>query len=414
MPPVLRPLRDRALALLWCGLAASAVGDELFSVAISWVAVQVLGTGAGYLRALQALVILGVALLAGRWADRRPHRRVMILADLGRAATLAVLVLAWLAAGSPPAWCLVGGVVAVAAGQALFRPALQATLPQTVRAAADLPAANALLDSTDRIARLLGPGLVSVLTVVLPLVHFVTVDVVSFLASAGAIGAVVRLRPSEPHAAPGPETILDSMRRGFRALLAHRVLGTSLLLAPVISGAWNVFMFFGIPLLITQSGRAGSVGLADYGLVVMAYGSTNLLTALIVGGRQIPLRPAGWVFGADILFSVGIGTMGLAGLVLTPAWLIVGLCAAAALTAINGPFGDIPIAVLAQTRLHPRNQAAAMRALLVSRNLGALAGLLAAPALFNAWGVAPVFVASAAVMTVLSAVAGWRCRDALS
>src|SRR3712207_5491034 len=35
-PRLLRPLRTPAVALLWGGLAASAIGDQLFAVVLSW------------------------------------------------------------------------------------------------------------------------------------------------------------------------------------------------------------------------------------------------------------------------------------------------------------------------------------------------------------------------------------------
>jgi len=78
-------LRDRRIAMLCAGLALSAVGDQLYQVAVSWVAVNALGSSAGYLSALQAATFL-VVLLIGSWVDRYDERRVMIVADLARAA----------------------------------------------------------------------------------------------------------------------------------------------------------------------------------------------------------------------------------------------------------------------------------------------------------------------------------------
>jgi MFS transporter, DHA3 family, macrolide efflux protein len=44
---ILRPLRGRSMALLWGGLSLSAVGDQLYAVALTWIAVGVLGSNAG-------------------------------------------------------------------------------------------------------------------------------------------------------------------------------------------------------------------------------------------------------------------------------------------------------------------------------------------------------------------------------
>ena len=413
LPPVLRPLRDPALALLWGGLATSAIGDQLFSVALAWIAVEALGAAAGYLTALQAATILAVALLAGRWADRRPHRRMMVAADLFRAATLLAVIAGWSLRGTPPAWSLVLAVLALAGGSALFRPALQATLPATVGDPAKLPAANALLDTTERIARLLGPGIVGLLSTLLPLGHFVTLAAATFAGSAGAGAGIGRLRPVAASSPPARETMLASVARGFTAMRRHRVLGYALLTGPLLSGVWNGTMFFGLPLLIAATGRRGSDGLAAYGLVIACYGSTNLVTTLVVGGWGMPEHPALRVFGADALYGLGVLGMGGAALLLPPAWVLPGICTAAAVGAINGPLADIPLAVLRQTRLAASDQAAAMRAILVATNLGTLLALLAAPSGLRAIGVAPAFVLAGAACIAAGMLGALRHRDAL-
>jgi DHA3 family macrolide efflux protein-like MFS transporter len=60
VPPmrIFHPLRRLPVALLWGGLCLSALGDQLYAVALIWIAVGVLGANAGYLGALQALVAL--------------------------------------------------------------------------------------------------------------------------------------------------------------------------------------------------------------------------------------------------------------------------------------------------------------------------------------------------------------------
>jgi hypothetical protein len=61
---LLRPLRDAPIALLWGGLATSAVGDQLYAVVLSWIAVAVFGAAAGYL--------IPTALIADRSAGVGP------------------------------------------------------------------------------------------------------------------------------------------------------------------------------------------------------------------------------------------------------------------------------------------------------------------------------------------------------
>jgi hypothetical protein len=57
----------------------------------------------------------------------------------------------------------------------------------------------------------------------------------------------------------------------------------------VINSGWNAAFFVGLPLMIEQAGVTGpgGAGLAAFGLVISGYGSTNLLTTLIVGGSGV-------------------------------------------------------------------------------------------------------------------------------
>ena len=376
---VLRPLRIPSVALLWAGLATSSVGDQLFAVVLNWAAVGVFGAAAGYLSALQAATTLLAAMTLGAWADRRDHRATMIGADIGRAAILVVVVIAWTSRGTPPAWSLIVCVLALAAGQALFRPALQATVPTLVDHAALLPATNGLLDTTERIARLLGPGLVALASGVLPLVHFVSLDAATFLVSAAAVASIARLRPVERLAASARAPMLDTILRGFRAVRRDRLLSYQLRSNGIVNGAWYAAYFLCAPLVLT---RAGS-GLASYGMLISAYGSTNLMGTLVVGSFGIARRPERLIFGGNLFLGLGIVLLGVTATLAPPAWLLPLFCACAALSAIGGPMQDITTATLRQTVLPRGDLAAGVRAFMVVNALGMLVTLLGAPAVIG-------------------------------
>jgi hypothetical protein len=50
---IFRPLRGRSMALLWGELSFSAIGDQRYAVAMTWIAVGALGSNAEYLCALR-------------------------------------------------------------------------------------------------------------------------------------------------------------------------------------------------------------------------------------------------------------------------------------------------------------------------------------------------------------------------
>lgn len=399
-------MRHGAIAALWGGLATAAIGDQLYAVALSWIAVGLFGSAAGYLTALQAAVVLITALLSGTWADRLDYRRLMIGADMTRAAVLVLVVVVWMMLGRPPAWGLVLAVVVLAIGQALFRPALQAILPDLVTTPALLPATNALLDTTDRIARLLGPGIVALLAASLPMMHFLSLDAAAFLVSAFAVTLVGRWRPTMPavaRAAPAP--FLRGMARGFHAMWRQPLLAYVLLSSGIINAVWYIALFLGLPLLIGRLGIVGpgGTGLGAYGLVISCYGSTNLLTTLIVGGRGLPARPARLMCGGNLIFGSGIALLGLAMLLpMPPSLRLPCLLLTAAFAAIGGPMSDITIATLRQTLLPRGDIAPAMRAYLVMNSLGLLTAMLIAPRALDLLGIAPVVMLGGGIVATMA------------
>ena len=409
---LLRPLRTREVALLWGGLSLSAVGDQLYAVALSWIAVSVFGTAAGYLTALQAAVVLLAALGIGRWADRWDAQASLIGADLVRTAALLALVGSWLASGQPGALPLIAAVVILASGQAVFQPALQLVLPRLVSEPGLLPAANALMDATDRSARLLGPGLIALLAGVLPTVHFLSLDAASFLLSATAV-LLIRRRRKLPIAAPRREEgIWASIGRGARAMSAHRLLGYVLRTTAMVNGAWYAAYFLALPLLIEQRGLEGpgGTGLGAYGLIIAAYGCTNLAATVLLGGRPMPARPQFQMFGGGLIVGAGTVLLGLAALLPT-AWTLPALAAAAALGAVGGPMKDIPVAVLRQTRLAARDLAAGMRAYIAANSAGALVAMLLAPSLLHRFGTATVILGCGALLAATGLFGLLRHRD---
>ncbi len=403
-------LRIAPVALLWSGLSLSALGDQLYAVALSWIAVDVFGQAAGYLRAFAALAGLVATLGVGSWADRLDQHWGMVAADLGRAAILAVLVLSWQIIGAPTALMLVLVIVVLAVGEAMFRPALQTVLPHLVADRQVLQAANGLLDATDRSARLIGPGLIAAIASVVPMVGFFAIDAVSFLLSALAVLGIARLRPDLPETRLArPDSVVASILRGVRAMAAHRLMRFFLATVGPFNGAWVAVYYFVLPLMIAEQYPGGD-GLAEYGLVISAYGCTNLASNIVLASRRLPENPQFLMNFGNLIVGVGILLIGLSSL-LPAQWRFAGYCLSAAVGAIGGPMKDLPMAVLRQTRLHPADMPAAMRAYMSASNAGTLLALAITPALLMWLGDRPVVLLCALVYFVVAGLGLVRFRD---
>jgi len=397
------------MALLWGGLALSSIGDQAYAVAFAWIVVEAFGAAAGWLVALGPCVLLLSLLFGGRLADRWQPLRAMIGADVIRAVVLLAVVAAWSIAGAPSPAALIAAVLALGAGQAVFRPALQAVVP----ALADrdtLPAANAVLDATERIARLIGPALAGTLAAFVPIRHLLTVDAGSFLCSAAALWMIQRRTRLPVQTARGGGSVLASMVHGVQVMRRHDLLGYVLPMGGVLNGTWYVVFFLILPLMVAAHGLVGpgGTGIAAYGAVISAYGCTNLVANLVVGSRPMPARPARQIFWGNMMLGGGmcglavIEAVGMPSAALLPAY-----AAAAAFCAVGGPMQDIPVAVLLQTELPRADIQAATRAYMAASQAGLLAGLLLAPALLTVLPTAAV-VALCGIVTLALGAEGFR------
>ena len=82
---VLSVLRDRSVATLFASQVFSALGDNVYNLALVWIAVLVAGARAGWIVSVQLVSTLLFSVAGGVAADRWDRRRAMVLADLGRA-----------------------------------------------------------------------------------------------------------------------------------------------------------------------------------------------------------------------------------------------------------------------------------------------------------------------------------------
>jgi MFS transporter, DHA3 family, macrolide efflux protein len=369
----LNVFRTPHLAILWSGQMLSAIGDQCFGVAIIWITTHLLGSMAGVIGALGMLVALLANLPGGVLADRWPRRRTMISTDLLRAlfaGTLALLAVS----GALQIWQLILLSVGLETLGALFDPALIASLPRLVKDRQQLYSTNALMDGTQRMARILGPGLTGLLLLILPLTQFFTLDAVSFALSALSIFVLVRHFPVRNTPAGEKQSerkgqIFADMRVALRQLRAHRALAWALGSLGLNNIAWSATFFIGIPLLVARMPGASA---GTYGLIVSAYGVGNVLS-LFLTGNLARTRNLSLMFGGQIVLGLGFLFIGISS---TSVLVMIG----AAIAAFGSPVGDLILLTMIQTDFPPE-QVGKMYSLgrLISRTGLMLGSALAAP-----------------------------------
>jgi len=386
----LRALRHKHLAVLWLSQVLSAIGDNFYAITIVWMAVRVAGSGAGYVVAAQSLAGLVFGLLGGVFADRWNRRTTMIVVDLIRAFAVGALpllsLLGWL-----QLWHMaVVGAVIGALG-ALFDPALQASLPALAEDRQLLQATNGLMDMTRRLARAIAPSIVGVLAAFLPLSQFFTLDAISFVISAVAISSLGRRFRWQPERrrvrSRAIAGVATEIAQSGRLVYTHKPLAWSLGGGGFTNLAWNIAFLVGVPLL-AQHVLSGSIG--AFGLIVGAYGVTNVIGNLIIGSVTIHRRVA-------MLFA-GRLVMGAGFLVLASAHSVPAAVIGSGIAAFGGPMGDLVQLTMIQTDF-PSSQIGKVYSLRSTiSGVGGSLGLLLAVPLFARFSVAAVIAVCALVM----------------
>lgn len=364
------------LALLWSGQVLSAMGDFFYQIAMLWIAIKTAGSQGGILIAgVEAAAALLFGLLGGIYADRWNRRAIMITVDLLRALAVGSLPLLALG-GQLRFWQLIIVAILVGSLGSLFNPALQASLPALVSDKAMLQATNGLMDVTRRLARTLGPSLAALLVTFLPLTQFFTIDAFSFLLSAGAVtlmGSRFAWQPKhDEQRRAGPAGLADDLLQGFQTVRSHPPIVWAIFAGGIISAAWTAGFVIGVP-LFADNVLKGNI--SAYGLIVASYGAGNVISNLVIG--SLPLhRPVGTMLLGRLIVGGGFLLM-----VSMPSLPIAML--GAALAALGGPMGDIPLAIMIQTELPSHHIGKVYSLYDMISSLGNILGPILAAPLYN-------------------------------
>ncbi len=251
--------RNRAFTLLWTGQLISTVGSALSSLAASILIFRLTGSAlsVGLMLMATAAPSLLVGLVAGVFVDRFDRRRIMIAADLLRAA-LALLIPFLVPLNI--LWLYIIVALSSAIGQ-FFEPAHDSVMPE-VATDEELAAANSLMAISSFGSTAIGFAASGLIASHYPIAWAFYADALSFLVSAAAI-LLVRVQPLD---APAEDTsvrvVLHNLRAGLRVLFDTPIL-RSLLLSSV-----PVLIGFGLSnaLLLPFAIRALHASEFEYGL----------------------------------------------------------------------------------------------------------------------------------------------------
>ena len=308
-PKIVEPLRIRDFRLLSAGMTVSLLGDGIYLVAIAWQVYELSD-------APTALSLVGLAwtaplllcvLLGGVVSDRFDRRRIMIAADLVRAAAIGGLG-ALSVLGVLELWHVIALVAVYGAGEAFFGPAQAAILPQIVPKRL-LVEANSVAQLLNPLAmRLAGPAIGGVAVAMLGTGGAFLLDAASFLVSAAAL-ALMRAYPLAREDALSLRGAVADIAEGFRYARSQPwIWGTLLAAAASLLAFWGPVEVL-VPYIVKHE-LGGDAG--DLGLVFAAGGLGAVVAAVLMAQRGLPRRHMVFLYVTWSLATLAVAGFGFA------------------------------------------------------------------------------------------------------
>lgn len=264
---------------LWSAETFSVFGVQFSGLAIPWIAVLTLKADSfemGILTALPTVPFLVFGLLVGVWADRSKRRPIMIMSDVCRALSLAVIPIVALLFGLNIALLYVVSF-AVGTFTVFDDVSSYAYLPSLVDEDL-LIEANSRMETSRATAQVSGPFIAGILIQILTAPITIFIDVIGYLGSAGFLSWI---RKEESHVKRGQQaSVVEDIKEGLAIVFSNRYLWS-------IAGSTGTSNFFSSAigaLFILFATKELALNSAELGLV-FTLGSVGALAGALLANR---------------------------------------------------------------------------------------------------------------------------------
>jgi predicted MFS family arabinose efflux permease len=290
-PPPL--LRQPEFLKLWAAQSISQLGDQVTLLALPLVAVLTLDASAaqmGFLVAAELMPHLLFSLFAGVWIERvQSRRRLMIVADIGRAALLVSIPVA--AAFDVLTFPQLYAVAFAVGTFAVMFDISWSTLFVSVVPRRDVVDANSKFSLSRSISFVAGPSVAGFLVQLFTAPVTLLIDAFSYLGSALFLG---RISATEPPLEQERNGIMRRLREGFRFVLRDELIRPELLCVATI----NLFNFVFHAIFVLYATRELGVRPGLLGLILGAGAVGGIVGALLA-------RPIERAIGIGPAFTLG-------------------------------------------------------------------------------------------------------------
>lgn len=394
-------LSDRTYRHLFLAQVVALLGTGLATVALGLLAYDLAGDEAamvlGTIFTIKMVAYVGIAPLAGAFADRVDRRRLLVVLDLVRGA--AALCLPFVT----EVWQVFVLIFLLQSASAGFTPTFQATIPDVLPEEARYTRALSLSRLAYDLENIVSPTLAALLLAVMSYNTLFLGTVAGFAASALLVVSVLLPSPKVSE----PRGIYDRTTRGIRIYLATPRLRGLLGLNLAVSSAGAMVLVNSVVLVRGQLGLDASA----LAWTMFAFGFGSMAAALVLprlldrAPDRLVMLAGAWTMVATLAgLAATILSLSLSWPLLLVGWLVVGLGYSAVLT---------PSGRLLRRSAHPEDRPALFAAQFA---LSHACWLLTYPLsgwLMTAFGTVPALLALAALASLgtLAALRLWPAGD---
>ncbi|WP_375691879.1 MFS transporter [Pseudooceanicola sp. LIPI14-2-Ac024] len=322
-------LRNRTFRHLFLAQIVALLGTGLATVALGLLAYDLAGGGAGTVLgtifAIKMVAYVGIAPVAGAFADRLPRRAMLVALDLVRAGTALCLPFV------TEVWQVYVLIFLLQSASAAFTPTFQATIPDVLPDEGDYTRALSLSRLAYDVENIVSPTVAALLLMLVSSDALFFGTALGFAASAALVVSVLLPSPE-----PGePRGIYDRSTRGIRIYLATPRL-RGLLALNLAAAAAGAMVLVNTVVLVRSDLGLGETAVA---LAMGAFGAGSMVAALLlprlldrVDDRPVMMSGALLLVAVLAVMAALLSRFGPSWPLLLGAWFTIGLGYSSVLT----------------------------------------------------------------------------------
>jgi MFS family permease len=320
--PILSPLLKRNFRLLWIGESISLLGDQFHFIALSWLTLQITGSGL----ALGTVLMVGAIpravfmLFGGALSDLLSPRRIMIFSNISRAIVVAIIAF-MVFFKVVELWHLYILSITFGIADSFFHPAFNALIPRVVDKD-KLEAGNAILRGTHELSFLIGSAPAGLLISAVGMDLAFGIDSISFVLAAIMLSMMTStkgktvLSADEFHVSSKPirlKNIISDVREGLKYAFSKPAFRAFIIAIAVIDFCFAGPIDVGLAWLSDNRFVGGATA---FGIILSSFGGGAVIGTIIAGTVKFKRRGLLLAF-IGALSGIGLSILGIVPDVLT-------------------------------------------------------------------------------------------------